>query len=67
MGRPSVGGRAVAHLALTGAEGVHGRYFEKMREAWPSPPARDENLARDLWDLSVELTGLHPTSTGGKA
>lgn len=58
MGRPSVGGKAVAQLALESAEGVHGRYFEKRREAWPSPPARDEGLARDLWDLSSKLTGL---------
>jgi NAD(P)-dependent dehydrogenase (short-subunit alcohol dehydrogenase family) len=58
MGRPSTGGKSVAHLAGQPAEFVHGRYFNKKREAWPAPPARDKALARSLWKLSTDLTGL---------
>jgi NAD(P)-dependent dehydrogenase (short-subunit alcohol dehydrogenase family) len=66
MGRPAVGGESVAYLAGEPAETVHGRYFNEKKEAWPSPPARDGELAKDLWDLSLELTGLPPASLPGE-
>ena len=58
MGKPSVGGSALAHLSNEPAQGIHGLYFDRKREAWPSPHGRDESLAGELWDLSWELTGL---------
>ncbi len=58
MGRPSVGGEAVAFLAQKPAEAVHGRYFNKKWETNPSTRAQDQGLARDLWDVSLALTGL---------
>jgi retinol dehydrogenase-14 len=38
--------------------GVTGQYFERGRMVNPSPLARDEQLARRLWDVSATLTGL---------
>lgn len=60
MGKPSVGGDAVAFLANEPAQAIHGRYFNKQKEARPMDPAHDEELARDLWELSMDLTGLSP-------
>jgi retinol dehydrogenase-14 len=39
-------------------EGVTGAYFEKARRVDPAPLARDEALARRLWDESSALVGL---------
>jgi len=38
--------------------GKSGRYFANCREATPSRLARDEALARRLWDVTVERLGL---------
>jgi NAD(P)-dependent dehydrogenase (short-subunit alcohol dehydrogenase family) len=35
-----------------------GRYYEKSREKTPGRAARDETLARELWDRSAAWTGL---------
>ena len=54
------GAKTSIHLASSPeVEGVTGRYFAKEKPAEPSRPARDEDAARRLWDLSEELTGLH--------
>jgi NAD(P)-dependent dehydrogenase (short-subunit alcohol dehydrogenase family) len=39
-------------------EGVTGRYFEQGAPVEPAPLARDEALARRLWDVSAGLAGL---------
>lgn len=39
-------------------EGVTGKYFEKGRPMTPAPRARDEALAKRLWELSASLTAL---------
>ena len=39
-------------------EGVSGKYFKKRKEAKSVKASYDEELARKLWDLSVELTNL---------
>ena len=45
----------------TEVEGVSGKYFIKLQPAQPSPVALDQNLARQLWDISEKLTGLEGT------
>lgn len=40
--------------------GLTGLYFEKSREARPSPAALDREAARRLWDLSAAWTKLGP-------
>ncbi|MFQ5981883.1 MAG: SDR family oxidoreductase [Woeseiaceae bacterium] len=39
-------------------EGVSGEYFEDLRPARSSDATRDEDLARELWQISSKLTGL---------
>lgn len=57
MSSPDVGGRAVMNLVADPArDGVTGRYFHVQREKTPSAQARDESLARELWEHSVEWT-----------
>ncbi len=59
MGRAAVGGKAVYRLAAAPElEGVTGRYFHVEKEAEAAPQAHDEELARELWELSERLTGL---------
>jgi NAD(P)-dependent dehydrogenase (short-subunit alcohol dehydrogenase family) len=53
------GGQTIVQLCLSpGLEGRSGRYFEEGQEAVPSRLARDEALARRLWEESARLVGL---------
>jgi retinol dehydrogenase 14 len=53
------GSRGIVRLATDPAlEGVTGRYYEAKREMTPAPLARDEALAKRLWDVSAALVGL---------
>jgi NAD(P)-dependent dehydrogenase (short-subunit alcohol dehydrogenase family)/predicted flap endonuclease-1-like 5' DNA nuclease len=53
------GGRALARLAAAeDVEGVTGEYFDKAELAEPARAAKDDRLARDLWDLTAELANV---------
>ncbi len=53
------GSRGIVRLASDPAlEGVTGRYYEAKHEAVPAPLARDEALAKRLWDVSAAMVGL---------
>ena len=53
------GGATIVQLAADPElEGVTGKYFEKGKVVTPAPLARDEALAKRLWDVSASLTGL---------
>lgn len=39
-------------------DGISGRFFNLTAEEKPAPPARDHDLARALWNTSLELSGL---------
>ena len=56
------GGRRIVQL-VTSPElsETTGQYFENGRLAEPAPLARDEGVARRLWQESERLTGLGPT------
>ncbi len=57
MSSPDVGGRAVMNLVEDPSrDDVTGRYFHVLKEQGPSAQARDESLARELWERSVEWT-----------
>lgn len=57
MASPEVGGKAVLNLVEDPSrDDVTGRYFHVQREKTPSPQARDEALAHELWERSVEWT-----------
>jgi NAD(P)-dependent dehydrogenase (short-subunit alcohol dehydrogenase family) len=56
------GAATIVQLACDPAlESVSGRYFEEGVEMDPAPLALDEPLARRLWDVSAELTGISAT------
>jgi NAD(P)-dependent dehydrogenase (short-subunit alcohol dehydrogenase family) len=55
------GARTAVYLASSpDLEGRTGGYYVKRRLRQPSRTARDDDLARRLWDLSEQLTGLTP-------
>ena len=57
MAGPEVGGAAVMNLVRDPArDDVTGRYFNVEKEEPPSARARDAELARELWERSVEWT-----------
>ena len=41
-------------------EGVTGKYFTKSRPVESSPASHDAVMARQLWDVSLAMTGLAP-------
>jgi len=40
-------------------EGISGKYFKKRKEVKSVKASYDEELAKELWDVSVELTNLN--------
>ena len=53
------GARTSIYLASSDeVEGVTGKYFARSRQQESSEVSRNEEAARALWQLSVELTGL---------
>jgi NAD(P)-dependent dehydrogenase (short-subunit alcohol dehydrogenase family) len=56
---PEKGAETSVYLATSReVEGITGKYFEKKLETYPSRPAQDDELARRLWEVSEQLTGL---------
>ncbi len=59
MSKPDVGGQAVMRLVEDPSrDDVNGRYFKVEKEVESQAPARDEDLARELWEQSETWTGL---------
>jgi NAD(P)-dependent dehydrogenase (short-subunit alcohol dehydrogenase family) len=58
--KPAQGADTPLYLATSPeVEGVSGKYFVKRRET-PSPQlSYDEDVARKLWDVSAQITGLN--------
>jgi NAD(P)-dependent dehydrogenase (short-subunit alcohol dehydrogenase family) len=56
---PEKGAETIVYLASSpDVAGVSGEYFYKRKPAVPSRAARDDRLAAELWQKSVELTGV---------
>jgi retinol dehydrogenase 12 len=63
---PQRGARTIVYLATSPeVAGATGGYYVKSRPREPSPAARDDGTARELWQLSEELTGLTPARPAG--
>ncbi len=63
---PERSAESVVRLAADPAlEGVSGKYFDQQVEAEPSALARDDALAKRLWEESARLVGLEPGSPSG--
>ncbi len=58
MSTPTTGAKTSVFLASSPTvEGVTGKYFVRSKLAEPSEVAKNEALAKKLWDMSVTLTG----------
>ncbi|XP_040831343.1 retinol dehydrogenase 11 isoform X2 [Ochotona curzoniae] len=56
---PQQGAQTSLYCALTeGLESLNGNHFSDCQVAWVSAQARNETIARRLWDVSCELLGL---------
>lgn len=56
---PEKGAQTIIWLASSpDVEGVTGKYFAKCREDRVAPLARDDAVAKRLWDVSAEIAGL---------
>jgi len=56
---PERGARASIYLASSpDVEGITGKYFARCRQQESSDASRNKAAARDLWNLSAELTGV---------
>ena len=59
---PDVGARTQVYLASSPElEGVTGKYFIDSKEARSSDVSHDADLARRLWEVSAQMTGLPAT------
>jgi len=57
----SKGAATTVHLATADdVAGTSGEYFAVSRPVVPAAPARDEAMARRLWELSAAMTGVGP-------
>src|SRR5579859_3660214 len=71
MGRPFMlsparGADTVVYLASSpDVAGQTGGYYVKRQRREPSAAARDDAVARKLWELSEEMTGLAPARPAG--
>ncbi|XP_006873124.1 PREDICTED: retinol dehydrogenase 11 [Chrysochloris asiatica] len=56
---PQQGAQTSLHCALTeGLEALSGKHFSDCQVAWVSAQARNETVARRLWDVSCNLLGI---------
>jgi len=56
---PEISAEALYYLGVAKEmEGVSGKYFNLTTEEEPAPPARDKEVAYELWNKSIELAGL---------
>jgi NAD(P)-dependent dehydrogenase (short-subunit alcohol dehydrogenase family) len=59
--KPEKGAKTSIYLAVSPeVEGVSGKYFVRQKAVESSRSSYDESLARRLWRVSAELTGLSP-------
>ena len=56
---PEKGAETTIFLATSPAvEGISGQYFSDCKAVEPSPEARDPEVAKRLWQVSAQLTGV---------
>jgi retinol dehydrogenase-12 len=61
---PEQGARTTIYLASSPeVEGVTGKYYSNCREKTSSRESCDLNIARRLWDVSAQMTGVDPEAS----
>lgn len=59
MHSPRKGAEPIVRLAAdVEVDALRGGYYDREQESEPAPDARDSTLARTLWELSEQATGL---------
>ncbi|MBE0652657.1 MAG: hypothetical protein IH594_02595 [Bacteroidales bacterium] len=57
---PEISAEALYYLGVSKeVASVSGKFFNLTTEEEPAPPALDRELAFELWEASLKLTGLH--------
>jgi NAD(P)-dependent dehydrogenase (short-subunit alcohol dehydrogenase family) len=57
---PEISAEALYYLGVSNEmEAVSGKFFNLTAEEEPAPPALDREVAGELWNISLELAGLH--------
>jgi retinol dehydrogenase-13 len=57
---PEISAEALYYLGVSKeVEAVSGKFFNLTTVEEPAPPARDKEVAYELWEKSLELSGLH--------
>jgi retinol dehydrogenase-12 len=65
MASPERGADTIVYLASSpDVAGQTGGYYVKRQRREPSAAARDDTVARELWELSEKMTGLAPAPPG---
>src|SRR5215472_6915742 len=63
---PERGADTIVYLASSpDVAGQSGGYYVKRQRREPSAAARDDGAARELWEISQEMTGLAPARPAG--
>ncbi len=61
---PEQGARTTIYLASSReVEGVTGRYYSNCREKTSNRQSYDQNIARRLWNVSAQMTGINPQAS----
>lgn len=59
LGRPKTGAKAVMNIVDLAFEAPElALYFDKKKPGTPAAQSTDEGLAKELWDLSEQVTGM---------
>jgi len=62
---PEISAEALYYLGVSKeVEAVSGKFFNLTTEEEPAPPALDREVAYELWDITLKLTGLLDTKSG---
>jgi NAD(P)-dependent dehydrogenase (short-subunit alcohol dehydrogenase family) len=60
---PEISAEALYYLGVSkGMDKVSGKFFNLTTEEEPAPPALDREVAYELWEKSLEMSGLRGTS-----
>ena len=66
MASPERGADTIVYLASSpDVTDETGGYYVKRQRREPSAAARDDAAARELWEISEEMTGLAPAQPAG--
>jgi retinol dehydrogenase 13 len=56
---PEISANALYHLGVSGeVDGVSGKFFNLTTEEEPAPPAMDREVASELWEETLKMTGI---------